>query len=1270
MLLLSTRDILSHDPGRADKLVQTMSAGSSRDFVELLFRAKEKYLAQQSAEEKVILPLLSLLGFLLPMYPGLIWTHLRGTTSLYPAGTDGGRMIGSVEYSKGRSILLHDKLAGKYSITLATVDLARSLFLEAQRSSIVDPPRLSELKAQVLKRAMRWCADSVWINLNSWRFVDIKQKMKLQARLAALFTLVLEESDVADSVRGEAVTSALDLILIAFIKSPTPSHLAPLTFTISTYYDTIFAFAKSGRTLERLAAEHSLEAILQLAYQLLSMSRSIVPDQPTLLERQSFSFQLGNGRNLIASLQALISANFRPEIAMLSASILTRLAYLAKDWGVASERPSFLAHLAGPSESEAVVRNLLTIAVDRFIDERVQDAVWGLMIGIIQYQPGLGTLLVCGPQAYARLLSAEVSEHSQPNTALALAVEVVLGWQSAWLDQPSLLSRALDLLLAVWDSDNDWTAYIDKCRMRTSLWQAVCQILLKPVTPDSGRRDLILKSHPATDSSSATVISLCHRLTTQVAAAKLLVLDLARSEFANVSKVHESTTVLRTQFGVNDSITSILQGLSTIPLDATESMHLQSRLQDISPRLNFRAFEKPVYHFDTNRQYGEDYLISLTLLRPRLDGCHSKQHGEAVVEAFRATIRLNESWSIYETTSQLLSLWTSLLQHGRSVLASMTNYPQELSNAAIAISASAATSDLGTDIAKEYQRKRLCLLRLVVDQFSRLNVPFNDSQLAALLAHLAALLGNITMNDTFESESKGGSPLAVLAFEIAAIILRFQCTPPPATEPKASLQSSIETITCLSLHAARTALAACTVVGAKASRASTLDSIVSTLRSAFAADVPPRPALWAAQCQDLDLFNVLSRYLAACPADKASAEAGRLALDLAALLAADPVAAERIALSGITYAICTSPLSAAVIDPVARKAHDAGLLLSQVWCSTLALETQMISHMSHSVIFAQEDTAPFILYYQGLLNDCLLSLEEDALSLSQLNELHLCATYTKAVTPSIRYIEDVEHLFLALVDGSLHVVQKLLHFLHHPNRLVDSITPADAVERLWLQTDSSASDTAPLSNLAERPVAGALLQKILGVSEVLITMLVHYTSTFSIIARDPLDWPGDRLLLQAVSSCFKIVTRTYAMSQVDDDDEGGPATVGTLLSLAAFCTEVLRQSGSKKTHVKSKVGTAPLSFDLERFQGMATYLREASLLLACSQTGLAVHAVNSLGMSDRTSEDAREGLYALSRRILDALNTTGGDSKMQQSKAFFSTLAAFMQRSQTMLQNA
>lgn len=430
-LAVALIDHLATAPGRVRADADPASARNG--FVEVLFRILERSLApnpDRPPPTALVSSLLGLIAALLPSFPGVIWTYLRGSALLFPSAkvsTSSGLGYGAAGIAASSSssssstsrpqVLQAERLSGQYPVTLALLSLVHALVLEDQVAACVARPDYRETKHGVLVRALAWVRDTVWPSFGTWRFASLVDKYELARRCTQLFKLVLDEAGVAPATTTSPV---VQVVQDAFIgPKATVAQLSPVLSTLASGPDTILFLRKAGRFADAQALEDLVRSALALVLRLLRLRRRTKGTTSSLLEKLCLSPATGSasyaataglgasvsGGMLVAAaagrehddarsaggdvlgtprrpelLESLVRFVVAPLDGALAAQAARVVTLLCLSTAAGETAPASMTALLGGSEGiERLLTALLAVVEDHLAAQEVQVAIWDLV---------------------------------------------------------------------------------------------------------------------------------------------------------------------------------------------------------------------------------------------------------------------------------------------------------------------------------------------------------------------------------------------------------------------------------------------------------------------------------------------------------------------------------------------------------------------------------------------------------------------------------------------------------------------------------------------------------------------------------------------------------------------------------------------------------------------------------------------------------------------------------------------------------------------------
>ncbi|GAA5975705.1 hypothetical protein JCM10908_005252 [Rhodotorula pacifica] len=996
------------------------------DLVEVLFRILERSLAPNTSRPtstELVSSLIGLIAALLPSFPGIVWTFLRGSTLLFPSQrvtSAYGRSAASYTAAASSPLLQAEKLSGRYPVTLALLSLVHGLVLEDQIASCVSSPEYREVKRGVLVRALKWVRDDVWPVFGSWRFATLADKYALARSCVQLYRLVLEYAPVGPAAKTQ--DPVVQVVVDSFLGAKaTVAQLAPALSTLSSGPEGIILLRKAGRYADAQALEDLVDSALGLVLDLLRLRRRTKSKSISLLEKlcltpagtasystsaspSTFGFTaVLSGQEptrrpeLLESLTKFVVAPLDTRLAVQAAQIVTLLCLASAgtdDLTAGVRAPTSLATLLGGSDGvESIVKALLSIAEDHLVAPELQVAVWDLISSIVDSQPGLAMLFVTG-RAYPfstetdillsdagdkdkskELTPAETSARELakslapkapqplPRTAVGVALETIGTWSDAWETQPAVLAAVLRFFDFVWQHLVDYGTALDDLRSKAPTWEAFVKIAFASTG-----------SEPAAEGA---VVAHCHRTIARAHAARIVALDIQAA--ASKPKPEDAVSVKALFAALSDAkrTTSLLS--SVIATSCAPALHSGTfdLVNSAFPQLDLDSLRNPAatHALDEARDFGVGYLFALPLVRRRLDGYMADPDvmagQETLDDAVRQIVKLNLNFSLLEAQILDTRSWRQLLE----TVAPLARSRKEVADASIdgisLIASEIAEESRGGEVMQTVQAERLSILLVLVRNLAAGSADKVKVAVVDLVASLAAAFASETL-EPLESLARRSS-IAVHAtllrttFFAVQLVTKHFDSASPAAEERTKLSTAIESILRDVLTATRDLL-----VLSRASKDVALEQdlalatavLAQLLRSPF---LPPAP-VWLAQMHSLDLLRCAFEVLVHMDvgADGRPLYAQHV-LDLClALATTSPRAAEQLALDGVMTALTNNALTAAAeagAISLVSPTEATRTVQHELWTAMLRLVVALISALGESTRFVEQDVTGFVRLY-------------------------------------------------------------------------------------------------------------------------------------------------------------------------------------------------------------------------------------------------------------------------------------------------------------------
>jgi nuclear pore complex protein Nup188 len=493
----------------SDVLIAMSSKHSSPEArIRTIFTLLEKALQRPSSLSSQIVGYgFDILRALVSKFTGAVWTSLRASHVLFPSSTSWNDVVAVVH-----PVLQYDKARGKYTTVLATLRLVLALVLEARRTPPAASEELKIIKGDVLKRAVTWTRNEVWVAFDGWRYEEIADKFEIALEVAEIFDTLLDEA-----VRQAKVSSSSRSFSASSSSSPATTYTlapavgvahdlfthslaaicAPLLSSIAAGVDILNGLARVGRQVVFQKAEKSLVCLLRLTHHILLYRPILDGPSPCLLEQLFFTHQTGasfgsslfvslrSGNEPVAALANYVTASVDKKLSQAACYILAQLSSRARDFR--PNPPSLVGFLGGASVTESFVSSLLAIVSDRHQRSDLQIAVWDLISSVVDAQPGLALLFVTGrrmPAAPDETESGAGDKGKQPSTSSSnklsekTAVGVAFDLLDKWEELDArLLEAVLRFIDYAWQHLPEYGSALSPVRTKQSNWDYVFAVI-------------------------------------------------------------------------------------------------------------------------------------------------------------------------------------------------------------------------------------------------------------------------------------------------------------------------------------------------------------------------------------------------------------------------------------------------------------------------------------------------------------------------------------------------------------------------------------------------------------------------------------------------------------------------------------------------------------------------------------------------------------------------------------------------------------------------
>ena len=895
-----------------------------------------------------------LLALLVPLQPNEVWQRVRASNALIGSpGTVPLRAAPAAlhgAHGGAFSRLLDAEVrTAHYAGTLALLDLACALLDEAHDAAYADAPELQAVKCEVLVRLVEWVADAVWPEHQHWPYAAPRDALEIARRCVRLVTrLVAAPARPAPLAPLDALADAL------FGPACAPARLRPLAAALAGGRAAAAAHERAGRPHDARLAEELVEAHLHLAAALLARAPHAAPPALAALFYAPAAADARTPADapvrptLARAVLGYVAAPVPPRVARAAAELTTAVCTAAP--APRDARASFASALGATHELERAVHELLGVLDNTRADLDVRVAVWRLLGALADTQPALAALLFTGAPRGGRDADARARA-----PALQLAVDAVADGAALWTHAPALLDAALQFLGVACAHADEHAAALRALDADARLLDGLGALVARdaePVPPTPASDARVSAAAPgALADAEAAVAAYAHRVQAQARALRLL-------QRATQRGAAESARVLQQALDAPRLPHALRTAFAT---DLAAPHALEAHAAALVPHVPLAPLRKPPRRdaFDTRRTFGGAYVYARDAYVAYLAFLPADVRHDAAVLVTSASL----AWSIVDAQAARADAWTECLASCAARFDARGAYV----DAAHAVLAQAAAAPRDAPPAALAPRVRVAAVLLAAAWAARTPAALDETAhaLAALVEHPA-----------YAPEwSALTAPLAELALVACAAARR--AAPPAALAPLA-----VHT-----LHLLHAVVARAAVVAPDSADAAEADAVLPVLAAAVqhALHVAPLAAACAAPLRDTRVLAACAALVSRAPrapsADAwAPAHVRYLAalLPLCAALAAQRATCERLAESGLVYALCSNALSDELAQGALAAALPSGdanprhaLWLGMLQTLTSLVETLAAAHAAAGAHLVAGDAEAFVHLYAPQLRRTL-----------------------------------------------------------------------------------------------------------------------------------------------------------------------------------------------------------------------------------------------------------------------------------------------------------
>ncbi|WAR55475.1 hypothetical protein PtB15_6B216 [Puccinia triticina] len=1173
---------------------------------------------------------LRLVSALSPIFPGAVWTLVRGSHLLFP---DSSKTSHWNAIDTSGPTLKFERLSGEYGITLAILDLAQMLLLEAISSGLTTNPTFAEIKAEVLVRALGWICEEVWPGFQNWKYRRLEDKFQIASKCCIIFNTIASETLKTQlfsaDIQTDLVVARLSQSFFSwFLTSATALTLNPLISILTTDQSVMETLRKFHRNVELEAFAESLSACARLARNILALKINHIPSgQPCLLERL-FMAQSNRKPSSFAGLKDHSRQSVLPFVAQWclvaphvdiskdACDIFAFLCFLSQDWP--SDWPSISSGFGDPDSMSLFLHELAFQGFQiRDDDGILRSSYWNLLAVLLDTQPSLGAIIVTGTASLPGSTTESVQKlQSKSPFELGIAAFVKCFENNNKLDITVGLS-VLYFLYTVYSQTNGFLAilcqtlenqeFVDRIvDISTSLINTPQSLLsisesrLAPLSSDDAERDLF------GELEELQIKHFCNELMCKAYATRTLtVLLQLESDQSTMLKGMSSKSNIglsiskelqKTPTQLRELICSAIESLANPELQSEALREINNRY----PNLDLDTYRRvdPALPYEKLQLYGNGFVYDYELVIGRIRG--SDVSASVADEVMKNLIAINWNLSAVDAQLEVTQSWESLLEVVFQQKSITLQLGPQLSQSVLESANVIAKEIRGGDFMLNIHSVRISILLTLVqalpvnEETSRTTIKLLESVKSLISSERFPILDSIKRRLKINWHTNFLKLLYLIFRRCAPIKI-----PSLNDEQRHLMVNLVETFLRSSISILETVLTLAQI-SSDANYEQDLKLSVSIFTELMNSPVRPPIMNWAHRIHDLcqPAFNLLTQEPLLDDQEPMFAEH---VIRLFMSLALDDRLAEYMASEGLIPVLLNISLtpraSEGLIEPVASNRPFERSPTHRLWCSILALVTSLANTLCYSETFVLDEISSFARLYSPQLlkaisvisppDHTLRGSSEMNLTLAGLEEAELVTNLLVVVSS-----KPVGRSLLSLPENyrqaMLTALQTLAHCLNHPNstsKWLENDVTWKSSSRLMSQTLGKTGQVV-VDNGQPLPthVQEALLH-MLQVSRNILHTLVSHTRALSVLTRDVAEWAVEYAMINP--------TRSIVV--------GDTATIGTLFELAETSLDIYRLASTRNSAPPTT--SSDLSDSVNVSDASAVVL-ELSLLLASTQLAL------------------------------------------------------------------
>ncbi|KAA1101858.1 hypothetical protein PGT21_031609 [Puccinia graminis f. sp. tritici] len=1175
---------------------------------------------------------LRLVSALSPIFPGAVWTLVRGSHLLFP---DSSRTSTWNAVETSGPTLKFERLSGEYGITLAILDLAQMLLMEAISSGLTTNPTFAEIKAEVLVGALGWICEEVWPGFQNWKYRRLEDKFLIASKCCTVFNTIASEALktqlFAPKIQTDLVIARLAQSFFSwFLTSATAITLNPLVSIITTDKSVMETLRKFHRNLELEAYVESLSACTRLARNILALKINHFPaGQPSLLERL-FMAQTKRKTSSFASNKDLSRQSVLPFIAQWcldaphvdisrdACDIFCFLCFLSQDWP--SDWPSISSSFGDPDTMSLFLHELALQGFQiRDDDGLLRSSFWNLLAVLLDTQPSLGPIIVTGITSLPGSTSQSVRTlQSKSPFELGIATFVTCFENNNKLDI-IVGQSVLYFLYNVYSQTNGFVSilsqtlenqeFVDRIiDISTSLINTPQSLLstsdsrLTPMPDDTAEHDLL------GELEELQVKHFCNELMCKAYATRTLtVLLQLESDQSAVSKGMPSKSNIglsiakelqKTPTQLCELICSAIESLANPELQSEALREINNRY----PNLELDTYRRvdPALPYEKLQLYGKGFVYDYELMKGRVRG--SDVSAKVADEVMKNLTAINWNLSAVDAQLEVTQSWESFLEVVFQQKNLILQLGQQLSQSVLESANVIAKENRGGDFMVNIHSVRISILLTLLqalpvnEETSKTTIKLLESVKSLISSERFPILDSIKRRLSINWHTN--------FLKLLYLIFK-RCAPIKITslndEQRHLMINLVETFLRSSISILETVLTLA-MISSDTNYEQDLKLSVSIFTELMNSPVRPPIMNWAHRIHDLcqPAFNLLTQEPLLDDQEPMFAEH---VIRLFMSLALDDRLAEYMASEGLIPVLLnislTQRASEGLIEPVSSSRPFERSPTHRLWCSILALVTSLANTLCYSETFMLDEIGSFARLYSPQLLKAISVISPPDHTLRGSYEMNLTLAgieEAELVTDLLTVVSSkpVGRPLLSLPENyrqaMLTALQTLAHCLNHPNstsKWLENDVTWKSGSRLMSQTLGK-TDQIVVDN--GQPLASHVqeaLLHMLQVSRNILHTLVSHTRALNVLTRDVAEWATEYAVINP--------TRSIVV--------GDTATIGTLFELAETSLDIYRSACTRPSAPTNPSANLSEQPPVNVCNASAAVL-ELSLLLASSQLAL------------------------------------------------------------------